>query len=228
MQLNIDLGELPDEPEQLYALANVANVACGGHAGDSASMVRAIKLAMVYGTSIAAHPSYPDRANFGRVSMSIALPALRESVASQCAALYAEAAQQSAHVSMVKPHGALYHDANKSPLVAQAVLAGVLDGLRLDAAQLTVVGPPTGELAREAARLGALFHREGFADRGYAPDGSLIPRTAPGALLHDPAEAAAQARALASSGRFDTLCVHGDGARAVEIAAAVSEALSRS
>lgn len=227
MLLNIDLGELPDEPDELYQLASWANVACGGHAGDDASMARAVALAALHGTRVAAHPSYPDRPRFGRVSMALPPGALAATVAEQCASLRAAAARHdpTRPVTALKPHGALYHDANARPDVAAAVIDGACRGLALTPDTLTVVGPPRGALRDEATRRGATHLREGFADRGLAPDGSLLPRGTPGALVVDPARAAAQALALAASHAFDSLCIHGDSPHALAVARAVRAAL---
>lgn len=209
--LNVDLGELPDEPEELYRLAHVVNIACGGHAGDDASMARAVELARSAGATIAAHPSYPDRAGFGRVSMSLSPAELATAIRQQLLRLSGVAGT----ITIVKPHGALYHDLGRDPALAAAFVEAV-SVLGAPA----IVGPPGSPLAR----CGLPFLREGFADRGYAPDGSLLPRGTPGALIEDPQRAAAAARALAH--RVDTLCVHGDTPNAVAIARAVREALS--
>jgi UPF0271 protein len=225
LTLNVDLGELPDEPEALYVLATVANVACGGHAGDAGSMRRACALAKVHGCSVAAHPSYPDRPGFGRRSLEIAPAALRETIAAQCRALAEAARGAGVVVATVKPHGALYHDVSRDPAIAEAVLDGVEEALEHRPLAL-VVPSEDGALAALARARGHRVVREGFADRGYAADGSLLSRAAPGALLSEPHAAAAQALALARSGRFDTLCVHGDGPHAVAIAEAVRAALA--
>jgi UPF0271 protein len=225
--LNIDLGELGDaEPEALYAMADVVNVACGGHAGDEASMRRACALAKAHGCAIAAHPSYPDRAGFGRASMATTLDAeaLRASIEAQCAALAAIAGALGLSIGAVKPHGALYHDAARLDAVAAAVLAGAEAALASHPLAFVAQGAD-GALARRAAKAGHRVLREGFADRGYGEDGAILPRGAPGALLQDPAAAAEQARALVASGRFDTLCVHGDTEGAVAVATAVRRAL---
>lgn len=217
--LNIDLGELGGEPEELYALADVANIACGGHAGDDASMRAAALFAARYRTRLAAHPSYEDRAGFGRVSMSVAPAELRESIRAQCAALARVAAPT--RVGLVKPHGALYHDAARSEIVAEALLDGALEAL----GDVEIVGPPWGELAAAAGRRGLSYLREGFADRAYLPSGRLVPRADAGAMIDEPSEAAAQAVRLVTGG-LDTICVHGDGPRAVEVARAVQRALA--
>jgi UPF0271 protein len=221
--LNVDLGERPNEPEALYALATVVNVACGGHAGDAASMRRAVELAARAGPAVAAHPSYPDRARFGRASVVMEAGELAASVASQCAALGRLARDAGRAVRLAKPHGALYHDASRDLAVARAVLDGLVAAL--DGGPLGVVGPPAGALADETRRRGLRYVREGFADRAYGRDGRLVPRGEPGALLEAPALAAAQAVRLASSGEIETICVHGDTPGAVEVARAVRAAL---
>jgi UPF0271 protein len=225
VELNIDLGELPGEPAELFALATVANVACGGHAGDRASMARAVSFALTRGTRVAAHPSYPDRAGFGRVTMEIAPADLAAAVEAQCATLQAIARKLGYPVALVKPHGALYHDAARSPALAAAVIDGAAHGLGVPAAELTVIGPPRGALLDEALRRGARYAREGFADRAYEADGTLVPRSRPGALLTDPGACARQALALVSAGGLETLCVHGDAPDAVAIAVRVRDAL---
>ena len=219
--LNVDLGELPDEPEELYACANVANVACGGHAGDEASMKRAIALCAVHGAALGAHPSYPDRDGFGRTRLAIAPDDLRRTLAEQCGALAAIARAAGVTVAFVKPHGALYHAARDEDATAEALVAGAREAL----GDVTIVGPPRGALAEAAARAKLTFAREGFADRATRSDGSLVPRGEPGALVLDPAAAAARARALAAAGGIDTICVHGDTPGAVAVARAVRASL---
>ena len=225
IDLNVDLGELPGEPPELYALATTANIACGGHAGDTSSMSRALSFAMTRGTKVGAHPSYPDREGFGRTSVSMTPADLAASVADQCAALQAIARRLGYAVSVVKPHGALYHDVARDPALAAALIDGAARGLGLPPTALTVVGPPRGALLEEALRRGSRYAREGFADRTYRPDGTLVPRSEPGALVTDPDACARQALSLASSGTIETLCVHGDSPGAVAIARRVRDAL---
>jgi UPF0271 protein len=227
VDLNIDVGELPGEPPELYALASVANIACGGHAGDLASMARAVSFAMTRGTKVAAHPSYPDRAGFGRTTMALAPADLAASVVEQCAALQAIARKLGYSVTIVKPHGALYHDAARDPAIAAAVLDGAAHGLAVGTQNLAVVGPPRGALFDLALRRGASYLREGFADRRYREDGSLVPRTEAGALLTDPDACARQALTLVRAGGLETLCVHGDTKGAVAIASRVRDALAQ-
>ncbi|MCY1083084.1 LamB/YcsF family protein [Archangium lansingense] len=220
--LNIDLGELPEEDERLYASAQVANIACGGHAGDAQSMRRALEFCARHGTRAGAHPSYEDRANFGRKELQVAPEMLRAQVAAQCSRLLAIASEVGVPVCYAKPHGALYHAANRDPALAHAVVEGVLESL---GPGITFIGPGAGALREAARAVGVAYAREGFADRGTLPDGSLIPRGQPGAVLSDPAVARENALRLALSGTVDTLCVHGDSAGAVEMAREVRAVL---
>jgi 5-oxoprolinase (ATP-hydrolysing) subunit A len=221
--LNIDLGEIPDEPTGLYSLASRVNVACGGHAGTPETMRLACERALAKGAHIGAHPSYPDQTHFGRFALDIGADLLRASLEAQCRALDKIARGLGAHVEHVKPHGALYHRANQDAALAHVVVEVAVRVFGSPA----IVGPPRGELRKAALDGGVPFLAEGFADRGYAPDGALLPRGAPGSLLDRPEAAAAQARRLAQSGEFDTLCVHGDTPNALAIARAVREALDR-
>jgi UPF0271 protein len=211
MLLNLDGGEHDDEPEELWRLADIVCVACGGHAGDDASMARVAAVARAVG----AHPSYPDREGFGRRSIPIAPAALEATIRDQCARLAALA-----RVLYVKPHGALYHDARSDPALAAAVIAGARAALG-DA--FAVIGPPTGALREAAIAAGLRYLREGFADRATRPDGTLVPRSEPNALITDPALAAARARELARD--HDTICIHADTPDSLAIARAVRGAL---
>lgn len=224
--LNIDLGELSDEPPELYAIADVANIACGGHAGDDNSMRRALALCDEHGALPGAHPSYPDRSGFGRRRMDLHPDDLAEIVGEQCARLATHADEAGLRLEFVKPHGALYHDVARDPEVAGAVVAGVERALGPGP---TLIGPPTGAFAGAAAARGLAYAREGFADRArreVAPGRwELVPRDEPGALVTDPAFAQTQALELAASGAVDTICVHGDTPGAVAVARAVRHAL---
>jgi len=222
MDLNVDLGELPGEPEELYALAHVANIACGGHAGDQASIALALVRCKAHGTRVGAHPSYPDREGFGRTAMEIAPADLRATVREQCGRLAIEARALALTVTSVKAHGALYHAASADLAVAGAVIGGAVEAL---GHSITVLGPAAGHLADTAREAGLRYAREGFADRATRPDGTLVPRGLPGALLVEPLAAAARAREILVSGRFETVCVHGDTPGAVAIARAVRQVL---
>jgi UPF0271 protein len=222
VDLNVDLGELPGEAEELYRLATVVNVACGGHAGDERSMRRALEQAVAAGTRVAAHPSYPDRANFGRQSIELPADALSDAIAEQCGALMRVAREVGGAVECMKPHGALYHDASAHPRIAAALLDGVARAIPA----AIIVGAPTGALLDAARKRGLRYVREGFADRAYGADGKLVPRSKPGALIESPADAARQALELARRGEVETICVHSDTVGAVAIARAVREALA--
>jgi len=220
--LNIDLGELPGEEEELYEQAHLANVACGGHAGDESSMQRAVELCLRHGTQVGAHPSYPDREGFGRRRFVMKATDLRASVTEQCARLAGVARTLGAATLFVKAHGALYHAAREDAAVATALVDGALDALGRGIAFL---GPAAGELAGAVTRAGLTLCREGFADRETRLDGTLVPRGEAGALILEPSVAAARASALAASGEVETVCVHGDTPGAVAIARAVRAAL---
>jgi len=220
--LNIDAGELPDEPEELYALAHVANIACGGHVGDDDSMTRALERCARFGAQAGAHPSFEDRKGFGRRALSVPPDTLLEQVREQCYALSQLAIHLGLPLRYVKPHGALYHRAHQDPLVARAVVEGAIAALGPD---LRVIGPAGGALEAEARQSGVAFAREEFPDRGHRPDGTLIPRGEPGALVTDPARIREAAAALARRGGVDTLCVHGDSPGAVALARAVRRAI---
>ncbi|HEY8074708.1 MAG TPA: LamB/YcsF family protein [Labilithrix sp.] len=220
MILNVDAGELDDEPEELYALADLLNVACGGHAGDERSMERVVLACKRAGTRVGAHPSYVDREGFGRRALDVAPGLLAEQIAEQCARLRAVADASGVAITAAKPHGALYHAADRDSALARACVEGVRRAL----GDVPILGPAGGALAKAA---GASFLREAFADRGVRADGTLVPRGEPGALIALPAAAAARARALAARGDVDTICLHGDTPGAVAIARAVREALGR-
>jgi UPF0271 protein len=218
--MNLDAGELPDESEALWSLFDLLNVACGGHAGDRASMARVTAFASAHRvTAIGAHPSYPDREGFGRKTMSIAPDTLADAISEQCTVLARIAAAHGIAVVAMKPHGALYHDAAADPALAAALVHGATRAL----GKITVVGPPRGGLLDAAVAAGLRYAREGFADRNTRADGSLVPRTEPNALITDPLAAAA--RAVAIAGDVDTICVHADTPGSLAIAQAVRKAL---
>jgi UPF0271 protein len=233
MFLNLDAGERPDEIDGLWSLFDVLNCACGGHAGDARSMARVAAFCARSTVKLGAHPSYPDRQGFGRRSpltadasgadaarLASVIRLVEHAVAEQCRALADIARHRRVAVVAVKPHGALYHDAAARPEIAAAFLRGAVDALGRG---VTVIGPPAGALREEATRMRLLYAREGFADRRMRPDGSLVPRGDDDALIVDPAEAAAQAAAIAAT--VDTICVHADTPGVLEIARAVRGAV---
>jgi UPF0271 protein len=220
--LNLDGGEHDEEPEELYALADVVHVACGGHAGDEASMDRVVRACQRAGTRVGAHPSYDDREGFGRRAQVVAPDVLASAIAAQCARLRLIAERNGTAIGSVKPHGALYHAAHAEDATARACVEGITRAFGTSAA---VVGLAGGALERAARAAGLAYQREAFADRGVRADGSLVPRGEPGALIEDEAVAAARARELAARADVDTLCVHADTPGAVAIARAVRAAL---
>lgn len=237
IDLNADLGETVDgvataDDAAMFAMISSASVACGGHAGDDASMREAVERAGRAGVAVGAHPSYPDRANFGRAALAIDPAALAASVGTQLDALV----EAGADVRYVKPHGALYHAVAADPEQADAVIRAVAGLSERLGRALPVLGLD-GALSRAAASSGLPFMREAFLDRGYRTDGGLVPRTRPGALLHDPAAVAARALRLVHEGVVEavggslvetdatSLCLHGDSPAAVAMAVAVRAAL---
>jgi 5-oxoprolinase (ATP-hydrolysing) subunit A len=221
VDLNADLGEEVTDDAALLAVVTSANVACGYHAGSAAIMRAVCEQAASLGVSVGAQVSYDDRPGFGRVPRDVARDVLREQVADQVGTLSAIAEAAGTSVRYLKPHGALYHRVLDDEEQAAAVLEG--------SGRLPVLGMP-GALLRGAEAAGRRVLLEGFPDRGYGPDGRLLPRDRPGALVEDVAAIVAQALALAGSGDppVDSLCLHGDSPGAVAHAGAVRHGLERS
>ncbi|HNJ98303.1 MAG TPA: 5-oxoprolinase subunit PxpA [Ilumatobacteraceae bacterium] len=227
IDLNSDVGEgygqWPGGPDgELIPLLTSVNVACGFHAGDPLTLRRVCALAAASGCAIGAQVSYPDLAGFGRRFMDILPDDLAAAVVYQIGALSAMARLAGSDVRYVKPHGALYNAIVHHAAQATAVAGAVRD---LDPS-LAVLGLPGSEIERACAAAGLRFVREGFADRAYTADGTLVPRTQPGALITAPAGAAEQAVRLASQG-VQSVCVHSDTPGAVALVTACREALGR-
>jgi UPF0271 protein len=232
IDLNADVGEGMRDEELLAFLTSV-NVACGLHAGDPSTMDETVELALARGLRIGAHPGYPDRENFGRVVMEMSSDAIERLVLYQISALAGFVRSRGGTLSHVKPHGALYHSGAEFPDVARAIA----EGARRFRADVILVGPPGSMLVEAGREAGLPVAEEAFADRRYMPDGTLMPRGNPGAVLTDPEEAAEQAVRLARDGavvasdgstvavRADTLCMHGDTPGAPRIARRVRERL---
>jgi 5-oxoprolinase (ATP-hydrolysing) subunit A len=238
IDINCDAGEsfgrwkLGDD-DRLLAHVTSVNVACGFHAGDPATMRATVAAAHARGVSIGAHPGLPDLAGFGRREMAVPPEEIYEMVLYQVGALWGIARSQRARLSHVKPHGALYNMAARDRQAARAI-AGAVHDL---SPELILVGLSGSELIAEGARAGLRTLSEVFADRSYEKDGSLTSRSEPGATIEDPDRAAERAVSMALKGhvasrdgsrvavRAETICVHGDGPRAAEIAAAVSRRL---
>lgn len=220
IDLNADVGEGPGE-DPLYAHITSANIACGGHAGDESTMREAVRLALRHGVAIGAHPSYPDRESFGRVTLNLSPSELSLSIAAQVDALLRAAEAEGARVTHVKPHGALHRDAGAARDIALSIAAGVASV----SPTLVLVGLAGSPALRVWTERGFRVAAEGFADRAYSGDGTLVPRTRAGALITNPKTATAQALRLAAGGACETICIHADTNGAAAIASAVRRGL---
>jgi UPF0271 protein len=239
IDLNADLGEgfgvwrLGDD-DAMLGIVTSANVACGFHAGDPAGLLRVCRSAAERGVRIGAQVSYRDLAGFGRRYIDVAHDDLVADVVYQIGALQAIAAASGSTVCYVKPHGALYNtivtDRDQGAAVAEAV--------RMVDPALPVLGMAGSAFFDEATGLGLRTVAEAFADRAYRPDGQLVSRREPGAVLRDPAEIAERVATMVTSGRViavdgtqidvtvESVCVHGDSPGAVQIATAVRDRLA--
>jgi UPF0271 protein len=220
IDLNSDLGEGCSSDAELMPLITSANVACGFHAGDAATAHAALRAAAEHGVQVGAHPGFADREHFGRRELQRTEEQVFEDCVYQIGALAGLARAVGLELRYVKPHGALYNMACRDDAYARPVVAAVeLFGLKL-------MGLPDSRL--EALSTGRCpFVAEGFADRRYQPDGSLVSRSRPDAFVEDPAEAVRQAQWLLSEKGVRTLCVHGDNPRALAFVRELREALLR-
>ncbi|WP_165246477.1 5-oxoprolinase subunit PxpA [Paludisphaera soli] len=209
LDVNADLGEGFPNDETLLDRVSSASVGCAAHAGDPATIRRTLAAARTRGVVVGAHPGYADREGFGRRERDLGAADVERLIRDQVAELRRIADEVGVAIRFLKPHGALYNQAQRGGETARGVVAAALAlGLPL----LGLPGTPLESLARIG---GVEFLAEGFPDRRYRGDGSLTPRGEPGAVLHDPDELAANVRALATGGRVRTLCLHGDEAEAV-------------
>jgi UPF0271 protein len=224
LDLNCDLGELPDLAHESALLDHItsANIACGGHAGDAATMERTARLALARHVRIGAHPGYPDRANFGRLEIPMPPAEIESFVLAQILRLESVVRPLGAEISHVKPHGALYNMAARDPETARAIALAVL---RWNP-RATLYGLAASPALAIWRQMGLPVAAEAFADRRYEPDGSLRSRAFPDALITDPEQAAAQALRFARQGRAQTICVHGDTPGAVAILIACRASLA--
>jgi UPF0271 protein len=239
IDLNSDLGEgfgrweLVDD-EALLSIVTSANVACGFHAGDPMIMRRTCELAVEHGVTIGAQVSYRDLAGFGRRFMDVAPAELTNDILYQIGALDAFARVAGTRVTYVKPHGALYNAIVHHESQAAAVVAAV----RSYDPRLPVLGLPGSAWLRQAEQAGLTTVTECFADRAYTPQGTLVPRQEPGAVLHDPVEVAERCVRMALGQpveaidgtpiivQAESICVHGDSPRAVGMARRVRDTLA--
>lgn len=238
VDLNCDLGEsfgsyTIGRDADILPLITSANIACGMHAGDPVVMRKTVRLALDAGVALGAHPGLPDLMGFGRRRMDISPEEAYALVLYQTGALAAFAAAEGARLQHVKPHGALYNMAAKDYLLAHAIARAVYD---LDP-ELILFGLAGSESVRAAQDVGLRVASEVFADRAYLPDGSLMPRSEIGAVFTDEKESLAQALSLVTEGKVtaaggaqiavqaDTICVHGDGIKALAFTRKIRAAL---
>ena len=239
IDLNADLGEgygpwTMGDDRAMLDIVTSANIACGGHASDPETMFRTLTWARERGITVGAHPSYPDKEGFGRRRLPFPPPEVERFVAAQAGALLAIAALAGTRVAYVKPHGALANVASEDRPVADAIVRAVkaVDG---KLAVLAISGTVLEGAAREA---GLAVYSEVYADRGYTPEGNLVPRGQAGALIEDYAAAATRLIGWLETGRMPTvggqpvaltghsICVHGDSPGAIMMARAVRAALA--
>ncbi|WP_323002154.1 5-oxoprolinase subunit PxpA [Denitromonas sp.] len=238
LNLNADLGESfgawpMGADAALLPIVDSANIACGFHAGDPRVMRHTVRTALASGTTLGAHPAFPDLQGFGRRKMQLPPDELEAMVIYQVAALAGMAQAEGGRLTHVKPHGALNNMACEDAAMAEAIARAV----RAFDRHLILLAPATSELASAGQHAGLPVALEAFADRAYTPRGTLVPRSQPGAVLHDPAECIAHVRRLLAAGGLvaldgtvlptpiHSICVHGDNAEAVDTARALRAAL---
>lgn len=230
IDLNSDVGERPEAiktgiEEKIIGLISSANIACGGHAGDDLSMKKTIMLCKKYGVKIGAHPSFPDKENFGRIEMSFTEKEIENFVYDQVLKLVKLSEKYDVDVRHVKPHGALYNSAAKNFLIARAIGDGVK---RVDR-KLLLVGLAGSKMLDVWNDMGFVVISEAFADRRYEPDGSLRSRKFSDSLITNPLEAALQALSISRENKVctitgqqinifaNTICIHSDTLNSLEI-----------
>lgn len=206
IDLNCDLGEGMDNDEAIMLYITSANIACGFHAGDEQTMRETLRLARRFSVNAGAHPGWNDRENFGRKEETVSPAEAEKIVFEQIRILAAIAEEEGVALTHVKPHGALYNQSAMDAELAGAIARAVK---RFDA-DLILVGLAGSRSIEAGRKAGIRVAAEGFPDRGYNADGSLISRLLPGALIESPEEAARHAVELIATGNTDTLCLHGD------------------
>ncbi|MEM8921108.1 MAG: 5-oxoprolinase subunit PxpA [Pseudomonadota bacterium] len=234
IDLNADLGEGCGDDAAMLDIVSSANIACGGHAGDKETMIRTARLALKRGVAIGAHPGFPDKENFGRKRLDVSMDEIHDLVVSQVRTFAAHAHSVGASLTYLKLHGALANWAAQDEGVADTVVAA-LDALSpMPMAVLAISGSTLEQVARDAGRR---TFSEIFADRGYTPDGQLVPRGSPEAVIERPDEARARLEHFFDTGEMPTagggyvrlsahsICVHGDSENAIEMARAIRRLL---
>jgi len=236
IDLNCDMGEsfgryTLGSDEAIMPFITSANIACGLHAGDPLVMRQTVRLAKQHGVAVGAHPGWPDLQGFGRREMSLTHDEAEAFVLYQIGALAAFAKAKDVELNHVKPHGALYNQAVKDRNLANAIARAV----KQFSVDLTLVGLAGSELVEAGVEAGLRVANEGFPDRNYNPDGTLMSRKLAGAVIESPGEVEANAIRLAQEGvdfsgqhiRIDTLCLHGDNPYAAQNAKLVRDALEK-
>jgi len=229
IDLNCDMGENIGNDGEIMPYITSANIACGFHAGDSKTMQTTVRLAKKYGVNIGAHPSWLDVEGFGRREMSLPPDEVEALILYQVGALAAIAKAEGVELQHVKPHGALYNQAAKDSVLANAIAHAV----KRFSGNLILVGLAGSGLIDAGIEVGLRVANEGFPDRNYNPDGTLVSRKESHAIIESPEEVAKHAMDLIQNGvlfgekrvRVDTLCLHGDHPRAAENARQVREVL---
>ncbi|HEU4963172.1 MAG TPA: 5-oxoprolinase subunit PxpA [Bacilli bacterium] len=238
VDLNCDMGESfgaykLGRDEEVLPLITSANIACGYHAGDPATMRQTVQAALTYNVALGAHPGLPDLVGFGRRSMDISAQEAYDMVVYQIGALYGFVRAEGGCLQHVKPHGALYNMASTDQVLAEAIAEAVY---KVDP-HLILFGLSGGELVKAGERIGLRTAHEVFADRTYQADGTLTPRRHANALIEEAEQAAQQVVRMVKEGkvralsgtdvsiRAHTVCLHGDGPHAVSFAARVREQL---
>ena len=235
IDINCDVGEGIGNEADLLPLISSCNIACGGHAGDEGSMAQVVKLAKQYGVRIGAHPSYPDKENFGRFSMEIGSTELSNSIKTQILALKTILKKEKVTLHHIKPHGALYNDLAKNEALADLFLKAIAPFR--DSVFLYV--PPGSVIAKKALKHDFKLKLEAFADRSYNPDQSLVSRKLPNAVLNDPKvvldhliKMVCENKVVTIDGeeshiKAQTYCLHGDTPNALQILTYLSEELPK-
>jgi 5-oxoprolinase (ATP-hydrolysing) subunit A len=233
IDINCDMGEGVGDDELVMPYISSANIACGYHAGNENTMRRTVELCKRYNVAVGAHPSYPDKENFGRTDMLLHPGQIYEMIVKQINALEKIAEENDVPVHHVKPHGALYNMAARDRALAPFVALAILD----TDSKYILYGLSGSYLIKEGRNLGVKTANEVFADRTYKDDGSLTSRAKPGALIADPGKAVAQVLQMIKEGTVtsitgkkipiiaETICIHGDGEHAVEFAKAIHTVL---
>ena len=230
IDLNCDMGENVGNDEEIMSYITSANIACGFHAGDETSMRTTVRLAKRFGVAVGAHPGWNDTDGFGRQEMALPPAEVEALILYQVEALYTIAKAEGLELHHVKPHGALYNQAAQDKVLANAIARAVKQFSK----DLILVGLAGSSSIEAGIDAGLRVANEGFPDRNYNPDGTLVSRKQANAILRSPEEVAAHAMELAQKGvdfggqrvSVETLCIHGDHPQAAQNAKQVREALA--